>query len=225
MDHCPDKSLNSPADSPASAAPYRSFPLTRIVSWSQQLVAEVLAPGDLAVDLTAGRGRDTLALARAVGPQGQVVAFDLQRAALDQTASLLQEQGFAARCWPAGQRLPRQTGIFLVQACHSSLSSITGDAPRAIMANLGYLPGGDPALVTRPLSTVAALRGALDLLAAGGRLAVTVYPGHPGGLEEGRLVEELLGSLPGDRWQVLSLRVANVEVAPYLLVAERLDCP
>lgn len=55
--------------------------LTRIVPWSQQLVCEVLRPGDLAVDLTAGKGRATLALAKAVGAQGQVVAFDLQTTA------------------------------------------------------------------------------------------------------------------------------------------------
>ena len=37
--------------------------LIRIVTWSHELVREVLRPGDLAVDLTAGKGRDTLALA------------------------------------------------------------------------------------------------------------------------------------------------------------------
>ena len=64
--------------------------LTRIVPWCHQLVAEVLKPGDLAVDLTAGKGRDTLVLAQAVGEGGQVVAFDLQAVALEQTAQYLE---------------------------------------------------------------------------------------------------------------------------------------
>ena len=73
--------------------------LTRIVPWSQQLVCEVLQPGDLAVDLTTGKGRDTLALAEAVGPTGQVVAFDVQTEALDQSQRFLEERGqIVIRC-------------------------------------------------------------------------------------------------------------------------------
>ena len=68
--------------------------LTRIVPWSQQLICEVLRPGELAVDLTAGRGRDTLAMARVVGSEGQVVAFDLQPASLELTSELLQQTWF-----------------------------------------------------------------------------------------------------------------------------------
>jgi hypothetical protein len=181
----------------------------------------VLSPGGLAVDLTAGRGRDTLALARAVGPAGQVVAFDLQTAALEQTCELLQSHGFVIHHWPADQTLPRRAGVFLVQSCHSAVGKILQSPARAIMANLGYLPGGDPLLITRPDSTLAALQQSLVLLAPGGRLAVTVYPGHPGGMEEGALVAALLGELPDDSWQVLSLRAANISQAPYLLVAER----
>jgi hypothetical protein len=89
------------------------------------------------------------------------------------------------------------------------------------MANLGYLPGGDQALVTRPDSTLAALEQSLGLLAPGGRLVVTVYPAHPGGGKEGEVVNELFCRLPSDHWQVLSLYVANCSEAPYLLLAER----
>lgn len=196
--------------------------LTRIVSWSQQLIREVLRPGDLAVDLTAGKGRDVLALARAVGPSGQVVAFDLQREALDRTAELLRCSGFAAVYWPAGQLLPRQPGIFLQQTCHSTIGSVLGHPARAIMANLGYLPGGDPLLVTRPATTRDALQQSLGLLASGGRLAVTVYPAHPGGAEEAAAVDALICPLPADRWRVLSLHAVNCPEAPYLLVAENI---
>lgn len=196
--------------------------LTRIVPWSQQLICEVLHPGELAVDLTAGRGRDTLAMARVVGSEGQVVAFDLQPAALEQTSDLLQRHGFVVHSWPADKILPRSAGVFLVQACHSTVGKVLPSPARAIMANLGYLPGGDPLLVTRPSTTLAALQQSLDLLACGSRLAVTVYPSHPGGQEEGALVDRLLRSLPSDRWHVLSLRAANISQAPYLLVAERI---
>lgn len=213
--------MNLPTCSQDAAIHPRLPALTRIVSWSHLLVGEVLCPGDLAVDLTAGRGRDTLALARLVGPSGQVIAFDLQAAAIEQTATLLQRHGFTVHHWSWKQSLPRRAGIFLVQGCHSSIGRILLEAPRVVMANLGFLPGGDPALVTRPATTLDALQQSLDLLVPGSRLAVTVYPAHPGGQEEGTLVNGLLGCLPSDRWQVLSLHAANIGQAPYLLVAER----
>lgn len=40
--------------------------------------AQVLRPGDVAVDATAGNGHDTLFLAQAVGPSGTVYAIDVQ---------------------------------------------------------------------------------------------------------------------------------------------------
>ncbi len=197
--------------------------LTRIVPWSQQLACEVLRPGDLAVDLTAGKGRDTLALANAVGGEGQVLAVDLQDTALAQTELLLKGEGCHALRWPADKVLPHRPGVYLVQACHSALAGLLDRSARAVMANLGYLPGGDPALVTRPETTIAALEKALDLLAPGGRLVVTVYPGHSGGEAEAEAVDALLGALPRSSWMVLFLTVANRPEAPRLRVAERLQ--
>ncbi len=67
----------------------RRVSLIRVVLWAHQLLAEVLSPGDTAVDLTAGNGTDTLFLARLVGPVGRVIAFDIQQQALQNTAILL----------------------------------------------------------------------------------------------------------------------------------------
>lgn len=195
--------------------------LTRIVAWSHELVREVLRPGDLAVDLTAGKGRDTLALAAAVGQAGQVVAFDTQADALEQTAALLQKHGYAVKNWPGGQEIPAGSAIVLVQSCHSSLKQILSRPVRAVIANLGYLPGGDHGVITRPESTLPALMQSLDLLSIGGRLAVTVYPAHPGGQQEAQMIDDFFATLPSDLWQVLSLCVVNRGEAPYLLVAER----
>jgi 16S rRNA C1402 N4-methylase RsmH len=197
--------------------------LTRIVHWSQHLACEVLQPGDFAIDLTAGRGKDSLALLKKVGQAGQVVAFDLQKAALEQTEGLLSEHGFAVHAWPISRPVPKQPGVFLVQACHSMLAALQLHAARAVVANLGYLPGGDKALVTRPHTTLEALQASLAVLAIGGRMVVTVYPVHPGGASEGQAVESFFSALPAKHWQVLSLRVANCPEAPFLMAAERLS--
>ncbi len=194
--------------------------LTRIVPWSQQLACEVLQPGELAVDLTAGKGRDTLCLAKAVGPGGQVVAFDVQQVALQQTAAFLEEHDLEATFWPADQAVPDSPGIYLVCGCHSLLAKVLHRSAQAIIANLGYLPGGDQTLITQPETTLLALQQSLDLLAPCGRLAVTVYPSHHGGADEAQAVDQFFQVLPRELWQVLLIKAANRPEAPYLWVAE-----
>jgi len=196
--------------------------LTRIVSWGHELLAEVVCPGDLAVDLTAGNGHDTLFLARLVAASGQVVAFDVQATALENTCRRLQEAGCQPRLHTGAEApLTRQAGIDLVAAGHERLAEYLPAAPRAVVANLGYLPGGDPRLITRSESTLPALDQASRLLAAGGRLAVAVYLGHPGGQEEGDAVCRFFAELDEGIFQVLQMKVMNRPQAPFLVVAER----
>lgn len=198
--------------------------LTRIVLWAHQLVTEVLAPGDLAVDLTAGTGRDTLTLWQAVGAGGQVLAFDVQEAALAQSAARLRGAGAQVERHPAGaDPADFGQGVHLLLAGHEQLAAHLPAAPRAVIANLGYLPGGDQTLTTQRDTTLAALGQALDALLPGGRLAVVVYPGHGAGHSEAQGVEALFRCLSASRWQVLRLSVPNKDGVPLLLVAERRD--
>ena len=198
--------------------------LTRIVSWGHDLLSEVLSAGDLAVDLTAGNGYDALFLARLVGGAGQVVAFDNQPEALEKTCQRLQAAGYSPR-WRGGEpiRLPRERGIDLVLSGHEQLAEYLSAPPRVVVANLGYLPGGDPRFVTRSDSTVQALSQAGQLLSGGGRMAVVVYPGHPGGTEEGQAVSEFFATLDKNCFQVLQLTVLNSSQAPFLLAAEKIQ--
>lgn len=197
------------------------MPLTRIVSWSHVLAREILRPGDLAVDLTAGRGRDTRLLAETVGLSGQVLAFDIQPKAEAATKQNLQQSGYQPVSLPVGQAMPAVPGIFLVLGCHSNLFRAIAGGARVVMANLGYLPGGDRTVATRARTTLAALEQALQILERGGRLIVTTYPGHAGGGEEESAVSRLLAGLPGGEWQVLQMRVANHAAAPGLIAAEK----
>lgn len=202
--------------------------LTRIIPWAHCLLAEVLEPGDLAVDLTAGNGHDTFFLAHQVGAEGHVIAFDVQPSALERTAARLADANFLTRRIEAPADLQGANGVTLVQESHSKLGDYLVAGPKAVIANLGYLPGGDRSLVTRPQSTLEALRVGLSRLAVGGRLAVVVYVGHPGGGDEAEVVETLFAALSAEFWQVLSLRAANRPQAPFLLVAQKstaLSCP
>jgi predicted methyltransferase len=196
--------------------------LLYMASWAHVLLAEVVGPGELAVDLTTGNGHDTCFLFHAVGPEGRVLAFDIQEEALQRAAERLTVAG--ARVFgPFHEPLEifSEQGVYLVHGCHARLRDFVPDPAAAVIANLGYLPGGAKGIATSLDTTLEALRQALSLLAPGGRLVVVAYVGHPGGRAEAEAVAELFSALPAAQWNVLQLLAANRPGAPFLLVAEK----
>lgn len=178
---------------------------------AQRQVAGILQKGDTAVDATAGNGRDTLFLARLVGPGGKVYAFDVQREALRRTGELLKQNNL----------FPRVT---LVHDGHESMASHLDAQVTAVMFNLGYLPGGDHAIVTRPGSTLQALAAALGLLKPGGLVTLVLYPGHVPGEEEKNALLEYCRSLDGTGFGVSYTRLLNrTGFPPELLVINKLS--
>ena len=190
--------------------------MERMVDFAHRFLAETLAAGDRAVDLTAGSGRDTLFLAQRVLPGGELFAFDIQQDALAQTEHLLRSHGFAA-----GGKDEAGGGIILIEAGHEKLTDYVKGPLKAAIANLGYLPGGDPAVTTRAQTTLTALEAVLALLAPGGRLAVVGYVGHPGGCAETEAVADLFAGLEPRNWTATRFAMLNRTLAPVLLMAER----
>jgi predicted methyltransferase len=187
-----------------------------VLTMAQRLAAERLAPGSAAIDATAGGGVDTLFLARQTGPRGRVLAFDVQEEALARTRLRLEE----ARA--AGEALAEVT---LVPAGHERMEEYVPaelhGRIRAVMFNLGYLPGSDSPVITRPETTLPALEAALRLLAPGGVLTAVLYPGHPGGDEEARAVERWMAELPDAAARTVLYCFPQKEKAPYLVALEK----
>ncbi|RME38874.1 MAG: rRNA methyltransferase, partial [Deltaproteobacteria bacterium] len=112
-------------------------------------------------------------------------------------------------------------GLFLIHDSHHHLDRYLARGVHGAIANLGYLPGGDKSLITRPDTTVCALQQVLEALVPGGRLAVVVYPGHAGAEEEVAAVEAWAASLAPADFDVLRLAVVNRRKAPWLLAVAR----
>ena len=200
--------------------------LIDIINWSHQLLSDVLNPGDLAIDLTAGRGHDTLWLSKQVDAkrEGQVLAFDIQQQAIDSSTEQLTVAGFCVQQL-TGQQSIAQRGVSLYHGCHSHLSQLfqpgATKSPKAVIANFGYLPGSDHATTTAANSSCAAIKQATQLLAAGGRIALVLYTGHSGADEECAAIEQLCNQLDNKHWNMLRLQPVNRNNAPYLLVLEK----
>lgn len=186
-----------------------------VLTMAQRLVAERLAPGGVAVDATAGGGVDTLFLARAAGPGGCVYAFDVQEAAIARARARLAEaaeRGMLAK-------------VELIHAGHERMAEFVPAGAhgrvRAVMFNLGYLPGADPGVITVPETTLAALEAGLALLAPGGVLTAVLYPGHAGGEPEADAVAAWMAAVPGEAAQTMLYRFAQKPHAPYLVALEK----
>lgn len=165
--------------------------------------------GETAVDATCGNGHDTLLLARLVGVHGHVWGFDIQPEAITETGRRLAEAGLASRAT-------------LLPVGHEGVAKHVTAPVQAVLFNLGYRPGGDRSIVTRPETTESALRQSLGLLAAGGILMVTVYPGHSGGAEERSAVESWAASLDPRSYHCWRMMQTNAATgAPYLLLAQK----
>jgi predicted methyltransferase len=179
---------------------------------AHRAVAEVVRPGDTVIDATAGNGHDTCFLAGLVGPTGKVYAFDVQPEAIEATRQRLEAAGLAAQARLLDSGHERMDAA-LPMALKGRIS--------AIMFNLGYLPGGDKTIVTRPSSTTRALELATEWLKPGGILTVMAYPGHDGGAKELEAVR--LGLADARRLHTEFLRgPPGTRPSPVLFVARHL---
>lgn len=163
----------------------------RLTEMAHRILAGHLCPGDVAVDATAGNGHDTEFLARAVGAEGRVFAFDIQEEALRRSRKRLEKAGLGSR-------------VDLIKGSHAGMKDALPPEyhgkVRAVMFNLGYLPFWDRSLVTEPSGTLAALDQARALLSEKGVISLIAYRAHPGGLLETERVEEWMGRQSRQGW-------------------------
>ena len=55
--------------------------ITKTTELAMSVTLTYIKPGDTVIDATCGTGKDTVVLARAVGDEGSVYAFDIQKSA------------------------------------------------------------------------------------------------------------------------------------------------
>ncbi len=184
----------------------------KLVELAHQVIGPVLRSGDIAIDATVGNGKDTIFLAEKVGPAGKVYGFDIQPAAIAIARSRLRGQGLESR-------------TRLVLGSHADLDR---KLPlrhlrriRAVMFNLGYLPGGDKSVTTTPQSTRTALQSACSHLARSGRISILCYTAHPGGQFETEEVKTLLTGLPDDFQFTIFKLDKTSRPPPELIIIER----
>ncbi|KAK8918460.1 hypothetical protein KSP39_PZI021238 [Platanthera zijinensis] len=172
----------------------------------------IILRGDTVVDATCGNGYDTMALLKLIADgstRGRVYGLDIQKSALENTSYLLRESVDEDR-WDL---------VKLSLLCHSRMEDIVPkDIPvRLIAFNLGYLPGGNKTIITKPHTTMSALQAASRLLMSGGLISVVVYVGHSGGREEFETVLSFASGLSVESWSSFKFETVSRPSGPALV--------
>ncbi|MBQ2271112.1 MAG: class I SAM-dependent methyltransferase [Firmicutes bacterium] len=180
--------------------------ITKTTVWAMEIVGRYVKPGDTVIDGTMGNGHDTLALAKLVGPEGTVIAFDIQPMALENTKALLEAEG-----------MKEHPGIRLILDSNANVKNYVepGEAGiAAILFNLGYLPGGDKTVTTTKEETLRAVSDAVELVKPGGLVAAVLYSGHEQGAEEKQALLDWAKELPAKAFHVAYISMWNQKKCP-----------
>ncbi len=180
--------------------------LERVLQYAQTLLKSAVNEGDIAVDATAGNGHDTLFLAQLVGDDGFVYAFDVQKQAVDATLHRLLDNALEHRA-------------LVLKDGHENVAKYVNKPVAGAIFNLGYLPGSDHEVITRPNTTIQALESLLKLLKVGGIIVLVIYHGHEGGKEERDEVIRFVSELPQKYIHVLRYEFLNQKNDPPFVIA------
>lgn len=183
----------------------------RIVLWAKWFIQQEVALGDICVDATVGNGNDTLFLAELVGKDGKVYGFDIQATAIEITRKKLAESCLLDR-------------VYLIHDNHANMEKyIKPNTVKAVMFNLGYLPGSDHSLITQPESTLRAVNSSVNLLKKDGLVTIVCYRGHNGAYSEFECLNNYLSKLNSNSYHVLRLDLINrIKPPPVLFVVRKI---
>ncbi|WP_066258290.1 class I SAM-dependent methyltransferase [Neobacillus drentensis] len=182
----------------------------KILPFAKSLLHKAVNPGDIVVDATVGNGCDTVFLAGLVGESGHVFGFDIQEEAIAASKDRLIKQNLSER-------------VTLFQSGHEHLFKLIphichGKVTGAIF-NLGYLPGSDKTIVTKPETTIAAIHQLLEIMTSEGIIVLVIYHGHKGGAEERDSLLSYCRQLDQKTAHVLQYQFINQQNSPAFIIA------
>ena len=163
----------------------------QITQWCANFIRQQVQEGDFCIDATMGNGNDTLLLTQLCGKSGKVLAFDIQKQALETTKKKL-----------TAAHVPENYKLLLES--HANMAEYANpDSVSCIVFNFGYLPGGDHTLATRGETSIEALTQSLTLLKKGGMISLCIDSGGESGFEERDQILAWLKELDSRKYLVI----------------------
>ncbi|MGD9909256.1 MAG: class I SAM-dependent methyltransferase [Candidatus Izemoplasmatales bacterium] len=172
-------------------------------TYAHELLSILDLSNDITVDMTVGRGQDTVFLSKV---SKGVIGFDIQEEAIQETKKRLDELHIE--------------NVKLIHDSHHLIRQYIKNEIGCMIYNLGYLPHGDKDILTQGSTTIESLKEGLPLLKKGGRCVITVYQKHPG--NEATLLQHFTSNLSSKEYDVTKWSILNKELAPYIIIIDKL---
>lgn len=175
---------------------------SQITHWCHEIIRSQAQTGGHYIDATMGKGNDTAFLCQLAGEKGSVLAFDIQKEALEMTEKKLEEKGLADRAK-------------LILDGHEHMDQYAKEESIDVICfNFGYLPGGDHKIATCPETSVRAVSRGLGLLKSGGMMSLCIYSGGDTGFEEKDRILAFLKQISPKIFTVITNEYYNRENNP-----------
>ncbi|MGL5750786.1 MAG: tRNA (mnm(5)s(2)U34)-methyltransferase [Paraclostridium sp.] len=183
--------------------------LTKVTDLNKILLEDVINEGDVVIDATMGNGYDTKYLAEKVGSEGLVYSFDVQEEAIKSTKKKLEKAELLDR-------------VNLILDGHQNVDSYVLGEVSCVLFNLGYLPRAKHQVITKPDTTLEAIKKCLKLLKPHGVISIAIYTGHEGGMDECNTVFDYVSNLDQSEFNVLNCNFVNqINNPPKLVLIEK----
>jgi len=178
---------------------------------SHEYIKKVVNPGDTVIDATAGNGNDTAFLASLVGSQGLVYSFDIQEQAIEKTRQKLDSLNLADR-------------VKLILDSHHNMERYVTEPVKAVMFNLGYLPGGRHDICTKADTTIQAIEKAMNLICVNGIISIVVYYGGDSGFDEKNALMDYFPTINCSKFTVMKTEFINqINCPPIFVCIEKIS--
>lgn len=172
--------------------------------FTSMLIKSYVKENHICLDGTVGNGNDTMKILNTLNGTGKIYGFDIQEDAINHTESLIFSRNY-------------KTEVLLIKDSHEYVDRYIKERINFAIYNLGYLPGGDKNIKTNYTSTIISIKKVLDLLAPNGILLITVYLGHPGGMDEYTAINDYLETLEQKNYNVFKLKFINQKNNPPII--------
>lgn len=170
---------------------------SQITHWYHEIIRSQAEREGFYIDATMGKGNDTKLLCELAKDQGRILAFDIQKEALEETEKML-------KGYEIGRKMYEDGRIQLILDGHEHMEMYAkSETADVICFNFGYLPGGDHRIATKVETSVEAIKKGLKILKRGGMMSLCIYSGGDTGFEEKDAILEYLRSLPAREYTVI----------------------
>ena len=182
--------------------------INKVTEVNKIYLENIIQEGDVVVDATMGNGYDTVYLAKKVGENGKVYAFDVQEESLKSTTKKVNKEEL--------------NNVELILDGHQNMDKYVKEEVSCIVFNLGYLPRAKHQIITKADTTLEAIKKGLELLKPNGVMSIAIYSGHEGGMEEKNEVYKYTETLDQNYFNVLCTKFINqINNPPELLLIEK----